>query len=112
MAYRTPVEVGAAVAALRRRAGLEQEDVAVRLGIDRRSVDRIERGQRRLSAWELAVLAEVLRVEPGLIMGRDEPAAVMLRAAGANEAAIGDALAAFEVVVREVLGARALEELP
>ena len=111
MGYRTPAEVGAAVAALRRRAGLEQDDVAARLGIDRRALARIERGERRLTAWELYALAELLGVEPGLIMGREEPAAVMLRAGGAGQGALGEALAAFEVVVREVLGARALEEL-
>jgi transcriptional regulator with XRE-family HTH domain len=111
VAYRTPAEVGAAVAELRRRADLEQHDVAAHLGIDERSVDRIERGERRLSAWELSALADLLEVEPGLIMSREEPAAALLRAAGADETAVREALAAFEVVVREVLGAKALEEL-
>ena len=111
MDYRTPAEVGAAVAELRRRAGLRQSDVATHLGIDRAAVEQIERGDRRLGAWELSALAELLRVEPGLILHREEPAAALLRAAGADEQAVREALVAFELVVREVLGARALEEL-
>lgn len=111
MSFRTPAEVGAVVAELRGQAGLDQAAVAAHLGIDQPAVSRIERGERRLSAWELTMLAELLRVEPGLIMTREEPSAVLLRAAGADQAAVGDALAAFEVVVREILAARALESL-
>jgi transcriptional regulator with XRE-family HTH domain len=111
VAYRTPAEVGAAVAELRRRAGLDESDVAARLGLDRETICRIERGERPLNAWELYALAELLHVEPGLILDRDEPAAALLRQAGAGEGAVREALVAFETVVREVLGARALEEL-
>jgi transcriptional regulator with XRE-family HTH domain len=109
--YRTPAEVGAAVEELRRRAGLEQRRLAARLGIDVTEVGRIERGERRLSAWELYALAELLHVEPGLIVGREEPGAALLRVAGASEEAVRRGMATFEMVVREVLGARALEEL-
>jgi transcriptional regulator with XRE-family HTH domain len=111
MTYRTPSEVGSAVAELRRRAGLDQEAVASHLGIDPPAVGRIERGERRLTAWELAALAELLQVEPGLLTGREAPGAVLLRATGADRPAVREALAAFEEVVREVLAARALEEL-
>lgn len=111
MTYRTPAEVGSAVAELRRRAGLEAAAVAAHLGIDEQALARIERGERRLSAWELAALSDLLGVEPGLITSRDEPGALLLRSAGAGPPAIREALAAFEVVVREVLAARALEEL-
>lgn len=111
MVYRTPAEVGAVVAELCRRAGLDQAAVAARLGIDQQAVSRIERGERRLSALELATLAELLRVEPGLVMSRAAPAEVLLRAAGAERPAVREALAVFEVVMREVLAAKALEEL-
>jgi len=111
VAYRTPAEVGAVIAELRHQAGLDQADVAVHLGIDQPAVSRIERGERRLSAWELAALAELLRIEPGRLVKREEPAAVLLRVAGANESAVREALATFELVVREVLAAKALEEL-
>jgi transcriptional regulator with XRE-family HTH domain len=111
VAYRTPAEVGAAVAELRRRAGLDESQVAAHLGIDQPAVGRIERGERRLNAWELYALAELLRVEPGLILGLEEPSAALLRLAGASEGAVREGLATFEMVVREVLGARALEEL-
>jgi transcriptional regulator with XRE-family HTH domain len=111
MTYRTPAEVGSVVAELRRQAGLDQTAVAAHLGVDQSAVSRVERGERRLSAWELAALAELLEVEPGLLTGREAPGAVLLRAAGANRPAVREALGAFEVVMREVLAARALEEL-
>jgi transcriptional regulator with XRE-family HTH domain len=111
MTYRTPAEVGSVVAELRRRAGLDQTAVAAHLGIDQAAVSRVERGERRLSAWELAALADLLQVEPGLLTGRETPGAVLLRAAGADRPAVREALAAFEVVMREVLAARALEDL-
>jgi transcriptional regulator with XRE-family HTH domain len=111
MTYRTPPEVGSAVAELRRRAGLDQASVAAHLGLDQAAVGRVERGERCLSAWELAALAELLQVEPGLLTVREAPGAVLLRAAGADRPAVREALGAFEVVMREVLAARAMEEL-
>ena len=111
MTYRTPAEMGAAVAELRRRAGFDQADVAERLGVDQPAISRIERGERRLSAWELYALADLLGVEPGAIVVRDEPAETLLRAADADDDALRHALATFEIVVREVLAAKALEEL-
>jgi transcriptional regulator with XRE-family HTH domain len=111
MTYRTPSEVGSVVAELRRQAGLDQAAVAAHLGVDQSAVSRVERGERRLSAWELAAIAELLEVEPGLLTGREAPGAVLLRAAGADRPAVREALGAFEVVMREVLAARALEEL-
>lgn len=109
--YRTPAEMGAVVAELRRQAGMDEAEIAQRLGIDPPDVGRIERGERRLSAWELSVLAELLGVEPGLIVGREQPGPVLLRSGGANEMALRHGLATFEMVVREILAARALEEL-
>jgi transcriptional regulator with XRE-family HTH domain len=110
-AYRTPAEMGAVVAELRRQAGMDEAQIARRLGIEPPDVGRIERGERRLSAWELAELAELLGVEPGLIVAREQPGPVLLRSGGANETALRQGLATFEMVVREVLAARALEEL-
>ncbi|HEY4028437.1 MAG TPA: helix-turn-helix domain-containing protein [Candidatus Dormibacteraeota bacterium] len=110
-AYRTPAEMGAVVAELRRQAGLDEAAVAARLAIDPDDVDRIERGERRLNAWELYALAELLRVEPGLIVTREQPGPVLLRTGGAGETALRHGLSTFEMVVREVLAARALEEL-
>lgn len=111
MAYRTAAEVGAVVMQLRERAGMDRAEVASHLGIDEAAVRQIERGERRISAWELAVLAELLRVEPGVLLNREEPGAVLLRSGGAGEAAVQEALALFEVVLREVLAARAMEDL-
>jgi transcriptional regulator with XRE-family HTH domain len=111
LAYRTPAEVGAVAAELRRQAGLDQAAVAAHLGVDQSAVSRMERGERRLSAWELATLAELLEVEPGLLMSREEPGEVLMRRAGADRPAVREALATFEIVMREVLAARALEEL-
>jgi transcriptional regulator with XRE-family HTH domain len=109
--HRSPAEVGAAVAELRRAARLDRVAVAVHLGVDRRTVELIERGGRRLDAWELAALAELLGVEPGRIMHAGEPARALFRTGGADALAMREGVAAFELVVREVLGARALEDL-
>jgi transcriptional regulator with XRE-family HTH domain len=110
-AYRTPAEVGAVLADLRRRTSLEHSDVAARLGIDEDAVRGIERGERPLSAWELYALCELLDVEPGLVLSREQPGPVLLRQGGADDAAVPEGLMTFEMVVREVLAARALEEL-
>lgn len=108
--YRSPLEVGAVVAELRRRRNLGQAEVAGQLGIDQPAMSRIERGQRNLSAKELYALADLLGVDPGTILRRDA-GAVLLRAGAADEAALRRGLEAFERLAREVLAARALREL-
>lgn len=110
-AYRSPADVGALVAELRQRAGLGQAEVGARLGIDQSAMSRIERGQRSLSAWELYSLADLFQVDPDLILRKDDTNGVLLRAGGAGDAAIRRGLDAFDRLTREILAAKALEEL-
>lgn len=59
-AVRDPGELGARIAEAREAAGLTQAILAERLGIDRTSVVRLEAGSRKVSAGELAGIAETL----------------------------------------------------
>ena len=52
--------LGRRVASARKRAGVTQEELAHRLGVDRTAVAKIEAGRRRVSAPELARLADAL----------------------------------------------------
>jgi transcriptional regulator with XRE-family HTH domain len=99
------------VAQLRRRAGLGQGQVARHLGIDQPAMSRIERGHRSVSAWELYALADLFRVDPDRILRKEEPREALLRAGGASNDAIRQGLDAFENLAREILSARALEDL-
>jgi transcriptional regulator with XRE-family HTH domain len=111
MGYRNGVEVGAAIAQLRRQLGLGQQEVARQLGIDQATMSRIERGLRSLRAQELYVLAGFFRVDPNTILRHDEPQEALLRAGGAGGQAVARGMRAFESLAREVLSARALEDL-
>lgn len=58
---RTAQELGARIAKAREVAGLTQASLAEALGIDRTSVVRLESGERKVSAGELASVAGLLR---------------------------------------------------
>jgi transcriptional regulator with XRE-family HTH domain len=53
----------------RKAAGLSQGQVAKMLGLQRPSVSEIEAGNRRVSADEIARLAELFDVRPGWLIG-------------------------------------------
>jgi transcriptional regulator with XRE-family HTH domain len=55
----------ASLRSIRETAGMSQAKMAEALGIDRTSYVRIESGQRRLLASELAVIRRVLELSPG-----------------------------------------------
>ncbi|HEY8543502.1 MAG TPA: XRE family transcriptional regulator [Acidimicrobiales bacterium] len=57
---RSPAELGGRIAEAREVSGLTQAALAERLGVDRTSVVRLEAGQRKVSAHELAEIAEIL----------------------------------------------------
>lgn len=54
----------------RRQAHMSQADLALRLGIDKTAVSRIETGQRGVSAEELARIADVFGVSTDGLLGR------------------------------------------
>lgn len=57
---RGPVDLGARIAEAREASGLTQAALAESLGIDRTSVGRLEAGSRKVSAGELAEIAQAL----------------------------------------------------
>lgn len=70
------VNVGKNVAAARKRAGLTQEELAVKVGYKTKSaINKIELGVRDLPQKKIAVFAQALGTTPGHLMGWDKPAA-------------------------------------
>ncbi|MDH6138228.1 MULTISPECIES: helix-turn-helix domain-containing protein [Kitasatospora] len=55
-------EIGERVAEARQAAGVNQGELAMRLGLDRTALVRIESGERKISAMELFQIAEALGV--------------------------------------------------
>lgn len=66
--------VGANLHRLRVKAGLRQEDLEQRTGLDVRFLRRVERGTVNLRFDTFIRLAEALRVEPGVLLRRAKPA--------------------------------------
>ncbi|MFK3734084.1 helix-turn-helix domain-containing protein [Streptomyces sp. NPDC088090] len=56
-------DLGQRIAELRRTAGLSQDDLADRIGMERRSIQRYERGERDPRFSELLLVAEALGVD-------------------------------------------------
>lgn len=76
---RTPQGLGARIAEGRETAGLTQAALADRLSIDRTSVVRLEAGERKVSATELATIAQVLDLPIDWFVLESAPAVVSRR---------------------------------
>ncbi|MGO1049161.1 helix-turn-helix domain-containing protein [Crossiella sp. CA198] len=63
-----------------------QDEVAAVLGVDRFSISRMESGGRKVSALELAQLAEFFEVPMGYFLGEEAPAVVSRRTALSEDA--------------------------
>jgi Zn-dependent peptidase ImmA (M78 family)/DNA-binding XRE family transcriptional regulator len=61
--------LGERILAARRRRGLTQEELGRPLELDKSAISRIERGERRVDSYELAVIAETLGVPAGELLG-------------------------------------------
>lgn len=57
-------ELGRPVRALRQRRGLSQADLAERVGVDRKTINRIENGRHSTSVTTLASIAHSLGEKP------------------------------------------------
>jgi Zn-dependent peptidase ImmA (M78 family)/transcriptional regulator with XRE-family HTH domain len=79
---------------LRREQGLTQEQLAQTLGRDRTAISRIESGDRNVSAFELATIAEALHTSVRELLARQQPAPAMAVAYRVAMAAIPDHLQA------------------
>lgn len=62
--------VGHELRAARRAADLTQEDVITKTGLSKSTVNRIENGTRDISTREIALITDVVGVEPQAIMQR------------------------------------------
>ena len=65
------VRIGERLRAAREAAGLTQGQIAKKLGIHRPSISEVEAGRRRVSAEELAQMANAYGVQVGWITGEE-----------------------------------------
>ncbi len=49
-------------------AGLSQEEVAERMGVDRAHVSSMERGQQNVTLMTLSLVAEALKIDPAELL--------------------------------------------
>jgi len=91
--------VGKNIAAARKRVGMTQEELAVRVGYKTKSaINKIELGIRDLPQKKIAAFADALGVTPGHLMGWDEKPAEELQGMGAMAAEVLMDPAALEVM--------------
>lgn len=60
---------GATLRTYRQQAGLSQEKLAAKAGLDRTYVGGAERGERNVALINIVRLAEALGIEPGQLLG-------------------------------------------
>ncbi len=60
--------IGANVRAARQKAGLTQEQLGEAIGVELRTIQRIEAGRTKLGVETLVLLAEVLQVKPASLL--------------------------------------------
>lgn len=94
--------VGQRVAAARSAGGLTQAQVADRAGLERSALAKIERGQRQLSAVELARLAGVLSRSLDWFVRQSPPAVVSRRGESTKTGAQAQVDALIDQAARDV----------
>jgi transcriptional regulator with XRE-family HTH domain len=67
---------GDVIAALRKEKCITQEELAAEAGVDRRTIQRLEKSQR-VSGRSLSAVARVLGVSPANLYGRRDVAALL-----------------------------------
>lgn len=72
------MSVAANVAKLRKGLGFTQKEMALRLGIDRSVLNRIENGVRPVREAELKIFADYFNVSADYLIGRETPEAAPL----------------------------------
>ena len=58
---------------LRERVNMSQSELAKRLGIDKSSMNKIEKGTRKVSSEELDKIASIFDVSTDYLLGRNTP---------------------------------------
>jgi transcriptional regulator with XRE-family HTH domain len=61
------------IATLRKRAGLKQDELAEKIGLNTSAVSRIESGSRGVSAYEVLAISEALQVDVNDLLVSREP---------------------------------------
>ena len=64
------LNIGDRLRAIRFFAGVSQDELAVRAGIDQATISRVERGVRQFSEEQRARIAEALGADPERLFGR------------------------------------------
>lgn len=108
--------IGERVRVARQQRGLRQDDVARRVSLERSVLSKVEAGTRRLSAIELLLLSEALRVPMGWLVREHEERLVSRRQAvdrdSGHEAGSFDLDVALEEWSEGVLQIQGLGLLP
>ena len=86
---------------------LSQQALADRAGIERWKIANIESGRRRVSSYDVAVIAQALGTDPNGLLGVAAPTR-MYRAKDTESPAIQDAMGRFEEFVETSLRLDAL----
>ena len=108
MAAMTDEQLGARLKELRDASGMSQEQLADALGVDQSTISRVERGQRAVTARELALASGALRVTLGEIVDPDSQAPALLREGDADDEGARASLELFNRCIDEYRGVEAL----
>jgi transcriptional regulator with XRE-family HTH domain len=92
---------------LRRQHGVAQKQLAVAIGLDPSSMNRIEKGERAVSVGELIRIADFCGVSAESILREPESSGVLFRMGEHRGAAVEQSLEIFRGVIRDYFGARA-----
>jgi transcriptional regulator with XRE-family HTH domain len=108
--FRTPEEMGAAIARLREERGMSQRALGELAELDQSAVSRIEAGLRDVGAHELYRLAQVFGTTAEALLMEEDHEPVLLRAGDAEDVEITRACEAFEAAIDDYFAAIALSE--
>lgn len=114
MALTTAQALGSRLRAARERRGLSQQALAEAVGLDRTMVNRIEGGQRKVTALELAAIADALQTRMQSFFTDPAPSIVSHRSAqglDATESAVDHLLTELAAAVEFLHGLRPIEGL-
>jgi transcriptional regulator with XRE-family HTH domain len=108
MTAMTDEQLGSRLKDLREASGMAQEELADALGVDQSTVSRIERGQRAVTARELALASGALHVTLGEIVDSASQAPALLREGDADSEGARGSLELFNRCIDEYRGVEAL----
>jgi transcriptional regulator with XRE-family HTH domain len=75
----TNKKIGQRIKKLREEIGMNQQDLADRLGVLRPTISQMENGGRKVTAEELIKFSQILNISVQYLMGLEEPPEIVLR---------------------------------